>query len=94
MADKRVRHASDFKAIVAIEAVKGQEDPERTGVIVGSPFQSDLRWKKQATDGMAALFSLSLARKDRAEEELRSRLYQEIGQLKVDVDWLKKCLLS
>ncbi len=43
---------------------------------------------------MAALFSLSPARKDRAEEELRSRLYQEIGQLKVDVDWLKKCLLS
>ena len=44
---------------------------------------------------MAALFSGSTARKDRAEEELRSRLYQEIGQLKVEVDWLKKkCLLS
>ena len=39
---------------------------------------------------MSVMFSGSTARKERADEELRSRLYQEIGQLKVEVDWLKK----
>ena len=43
---------------------------------------------------MSALFSGSTTRKDRDEEELRSRLYQETGQLKAELDWLKKGHLS
>ena len=94
MADKRVRHTSDFKAKVAIEAIKGQKTLNELASLYGVHSNQIVRWKKQATDEMAALFSGSTARKDRAEEEIRLRLYQEIGQLKVEVDWLKKSAFS
>ena len=95
MSDKRIRHSPDFKAKVAIEAIKGQKTLNELVSLYGVHPNQIVRWKKQATDEMSALFSGSTARKDKAEDELRSRLYQEIGQLKVEVDWLKKkCLLS
>lgn len=95
MSDKRIRHSPDFKAKVAIEAIKGQKTLNELASLYGFHPNQIVRWKKQATDEMSALFSGSTARKDKAEDELRSRLYQEIGQLKVEVDWLKKkCLLS
>ena len=95
MSDKRIRHSPDFKAKVAIEAIKGQKTLNELASLYGFHPNQIVRWKKQATDEMSALFSGSTARKDKAEDELRSRLYQVIGQLKVEVDWLKKkCLLS
>ena len=95
MADKRVRHTPDFKAKVAVEAIKGQKTLNELASLYGVHPNQIVRWKKQAIDEMTTLFSSSTAKKDRAEEDLRSRLYQEIGQLKVEVDWLKKkCLLS
>ena len=95
MSDKRIRHSPDFKAKVAIEAIKGQKTLNELASLYGVHPNQVVRWKKQATDEMSALFSGSTARKDKAEDELRSRLYQVIGQLKVEVDWLKKkCLLS
>ena len=90
MADKRVRHTPDFKAKVAVEAIKGQKTLNELASLYGVHPNQIVRWKKQAIDEMTTLFSSSTAKKDRAEEELRSRLYQEIGQLKVEVDWLKK----
>ncbi len=80
---------------MALEAIKGQKTLNELSSFYGVHSNQIVRWKKQATDEMTALFSGSTVRKDRAEEELRSRLYQEIGQLKVEVDWLKKkCLLA
>jgi hypothetical protein len=49
------------------------------------------KWKKQAIDAMPDIFSDGRVRKKNAsDEELRDRLYQQIGQLKVELDWLKK----
>lgn len=91
----RVRHTPEFKAKVALEAIKGQKTLNELASLYGVHPNQISRWKKQATDEMMTLFSQSTAKKDRADEELRSRLYQEIGQLKVEVDWLKKkCHLS
>ena len=85
MSDKRIRHSPDFKAKVAIEAIKGQKTLNELASLYGFHPNQIVRWKKQATDEMSALFSGSTARKDKAEDELRSRLYQEIVQLKVKV---------
>jgi len=94
MPSKRVRHIPEFKAKVALEAIKGQKTLNELSSLYGVHSNQIVRWKKQATDEMTALFSGSTVKKDRAEEELRSRLYQEIGQLKVEVDWLKKSASS
>ena len=87
---KRKQHSGEFKAKVALEAIKG----ERTLNELASHFEVHttqiLQWKKRLLAGVSAVFSGS-AEHDAAEEsQLRDRLYQEIGQLKVELDWLKK----
>jgi putative transposase len=46
--------------------------------------------KTLAREGLADLFSTGHVRDEKDEEALRDRLYQEIGQLKVELDWVKK----
>ncbi len=48
------------------------------------------RWKSQLQDGMPLIFSKTTARREKQNDELISELYQQIGQLKVELDWLKK----
>jgi putative transposase len=47
-------------------------------------------WKKQLLEASKDFFSDGRAHRKQDEEELVARLYQEIGQLKVELDWLKK----
>jgi hypothetical protein len=47
-------------------------------------------WKKLALDQLPELFSDRRSRAARDEEDLKAQLYQQIGQLKVELDWLKK----
>jgi putative transposase len=48
------------------------------------------QWKKQALDGLPDLFSTRRSEQAKSEEDLIASLYQQIGQLKVQVDWLEK----
>lgn len=90
MKKKRQRHGAEIKAKVAIEAIRGvktiNQIAENFGVhpvVVG-------QWKKQAVDDMAEVFSKERDT-DHAEFERReAELYQQIGRLKVELDWLKK----
>lgn len=87
---KRKSYNSAFKAKVALEAIKGQ----RTINEIASAYEVHpnqvTQWKKQATSQLDEIFSNGRARDDAAEEELRNQLYQQIGELKVELDWLKK----
>ncbi len=49
-----------------------------------------MTWKKQALKAIPDSFSARGARDAQADEELKAQLYQQIGQLKVELDWLKK----
>src|SRR5256886_9035715 len=48
------------------------------------------QWKKQALDGLPSVFSTRASEQQKSAEELIATLYQQIGQLKVQVDWLEK----
>lgn len=48
------------------------------------------QWKKQAAEGLSEVFSHPSDKTAEETEALLARLYQEIGQLKVELDWLKK----
>ena len=50
------------------------------------------QWKKQAVESLPEVFSLRRVRVAAEEEALKDQLYQQIGQLKVELDWLKKKL--
>ena len=90
MKKQRKSYTAAFKAKVALEAIKGQ----RTTNEIASAYEVHpnqvTQWKKQAVSQLSEIFSNGRARADAAEEDLRNHLYQQIGQLKVELDWLKK----
>lgn len=90
MKKQRKSYTAALKAKVALEAIKGQ----RTINEIASAYEVHpnqvTQWKKQAVSQLSEIFSNGRARADAAEEELRNQLYQQIGQLKVELDWLKK----
>jgi len=49
------------------------------------------QWKRQLRDGLEDIFT-GPSKSNRSEEKEKDRLYQEIGRLKVELDWIKKKL--
>ena len=79
-----------FKAKVALEAVKGDKSlAELAAKYEVHPNQIS-QWKKALLDGMTDLFSDKRRKKEKRAEDETARLYEEIGRLKIERDWLKK----
>lgn len=92
MAGQRRRFSAQFKAKVAIEAVKGQRTAaELAGQYQVHPSQIT-QWKKQLLDAAEQVFSVRAAADRQQQEELTQKLYQQIGQMKVELDFLQKKL--
>ena len=91
MAGVRRRHSSEFKARVALEALKGQKTLNELASEFGVHPVQIAQWKRQLLDSSASVFEAeSASKRERNQEQLTQQLYQEIGQLKVEVDWLRK----
>jgi transposase-like protein len=90
MKRQRRQYSADWKAKVALEAIKGQ----RTVQEIASHYEVHptlvTHWKKQLLEGAAEIFSNGKRVAADTEEELKAELYQQIGKLQVEVDWLKK----
>jgi transposase-like protein len=87
----RRRHSSEFKARVAVEALKGQKTLNELASEFGVHPVQIAQWKRHLLDASAGVFeSGATGRREREQEHLVEQLYQEIGQLKVEVDWLRK----
>lgn len=88
MKGSRRNHPPVFKAKVALEALK----EERTSAELASQYQVHpaqiRRWKSMVADRLVELFQDH--KPDAKEEDLIEELYRQIGQLKVELDWLKK----
>jgi putative transposase len=86
----RKRHSADFKAKVAMEALKGTKTVnELAGEIGVHPTQIS-QWKRQLEEGSKEIFQNGHSRKAKDAEALNSSLYEEIGRLKMELSWLKK----
>jgi|SRR5579859_1508803 len=92
MGTVRRRHSSEFKAKVALEAVKGQKTLNELATEFGVHPVQIAQWKRQLLEASPAVFDGggSGNRRERTQEQLIEQLYQQIGQLKVEVDWLRK----
>ncbi len=87
---KRKEHGAAFKAKVALEAIRGERTiNELAGLYQVHPNQIGI-WKKQVLERLPDIFSDGRRKTQILDEELKGRLYQEIGQLKVELDFLKK----
>lgn len=87
---QRKRHSAEVKAKVALEAIKGQKTVNEIASEYGVHPTQITQWKKQVLEELPQIFSSRRAKGEQAEEALKATLYQEIGQLKVELDWLKK----
>ncbi len=90
MSKQRKIYSADFKAKVALAAIKGQHTINEIASNFSVHPNQVMQWKKQALEAILDLFSARRARDAHADEELKAQLYQQIGQLKVELDWLKK----
>ena len=90
MTTKRRKHSAEFKARVGLEAVKGQRTLNEIAACYEVHPGQVLQWKKQLVEGLPSLFDPKRDQADQDQEALTAPLYQQIGQLKVEVDWLKK----
>ncbi len=88
MAQKK--YSAQFKAKVAIEAIKGLKTLNEIASETGVHPNQISHWKKQALTELPAAFSNRRSQGQKAQDDLTAELYQHIGQLKVELDWLKK----
>jgi transposase-like protein len=94
MGRSRRKFSSALKARVAIEAIKGVRSvSELAGEHQVHPSQIT-QWKKQLLDSAERVFSDQRVTEKKDQEELLAKLYQQIGQMKVELDWLQKKLWS
>ena len=86
----RKQHTAEFKAKVALAAIKGEHTASEIASLYGVHPTQISAWKRQALEILAQGFSSRRSSAVRAQEDLAGTLYQQIGQLKVELDWLKK----
>ena len=90
MTTTRKQYSPAFKARVAIEAIRG----EKTLGQLGSQFKVHpvqiAKWRKSAVKQLPEIFVDGRTRKGAVVETRNDALYEEIGRLKVELDWLKK----
>ena len=84
---KRKRHSPAFKAKVALEAVKGAETVAQIAARYEVHPGQIHAWKKALLEGAAGVFGNGQEKKAKEDGALIARLYQEIGQLKVERDF-------
>ena len=92
MKESRRKHSPSFKAKVALEALKGEETIAQIAGRYEVHPTLVTKWKKALQEEAASIFGEDHARKKKADENLVARLYQEIGQLKVEKDFLEDVL--
>ena len=90
MARKRRSFSGSFKAKVALAACRG----ERTTAQLAAEYEVHVgqitAWKKQLLEGAAGLFEDGRSKRVGEESGSDQQLYEQIGRLKMEVEWLKK----
>jgi transposase len=88
MGTKRKVHTAAFKAQVALAAVRGDRTVNELAAHFGVHPTLIHAWKKQLLAGAEAVFASGA--KAAPPEDRSAELYEQIGRLKVELDWVKK----
>jgi len=83
-------HDAVFKAKIALEAIKEEKTFAQLSSLYGIHVNQIGQWKKHLMEGIPTLFSDKRKKLDQEGEVLKDELYRQIGQLKVELEWLKK----
>jgi len=87
---QRKNHSAEFKTKVVLKALSG----EQTSAEIAKQFSIHplmiTKWKKHAIDLLPTLFSQKADYEQAQREQREKELFQQIGQLQYELDWLKK----
>lgn len=87
---RKRRHTAQFKASVVREALRERLTSNQLATRFGVHTSQIAKWKKEAIDQLHELFSIGKDRQEKADEAQTALLYEQIGRLQVELDWLKK----
>ena len=90
MGKKRIRHSADFKAKVALEALKGLKTVNELASLYQIHPTQVSQWKRQVHTGAKELFATGQGKGDPDGDAQQAKLYEEVGRLKMELDWVKK----
>jgi transposase-like protein len=91
MSNKRKRYNPEFKAKVAVAALKNEETTSELAARFGIHPTMIATWKRALLDGAPDIFDKNHKAKKQTEKQV-DELYQKIGQLQVERDFLSKKL--
>jgi len=87
---KGKRHSAQFKFKVALAAAKGDKTLSELASEFGLHPSQISEWKTKLLRDGISVFSTTTARQQREQETLQAELYEQIGRLKMELEWLKK----
>jgi transposase-like protein len=90
MTKKRKKYSSQFKFKVALEAVKGVETINAIASKHSVHPNQVSAWKKRLLEEGESVFGQDAVRQLRDQEARETELYEQIGRLKMELEWLKK----
>ena len=90
MTGKRKRYSAEFKARIALEALRGELTVSQLATKHGLHQTLIGDWKRQALDGLVTVFSDKAEAKEGMRQEDVEKLHAKIGQLVVERDFLVK----
>ena len=86
----KTKHSNSLKVKLALEMIKGAEPVSAICSRYGIHPSQAHKWKNQAVAGLEIIFSGKSDNALKEKNELIEELYKQVGQLKVELDWLKK----
>ena len=90
MTKKRTQYSNDLKFKIALEAVKGAKTVSQIATEHNLHPTQISNWKKQLLQEGNTLFTRPNDRQQREQEDREAELYEQIGRLKMELEWLKK----
>ena len=86
----RRQHSAQFKAKVAVEAIRGLKPVNEVASKFGVHPVQVSHWKRQALDGVTEIFCQRRGENGKNQAQRQAELYQQIGRLNMELEWLKK----
>ena len=90
MSKKRRQHSAAFKFRLALEALKGERTVNELASEHGVHPTQISQWKRQLLDEGAEVFSRHGSHAQREQATMQAELDEQIGRLKMELEWLKK----
>ncbi len=88
--NKRRQYSAEYKFKVALEAARGTKTLGKLASETGIHPNQISKWKSQLLDGGISLFLHNGAQQQRDLEKREAELFEQIGRLKMELEWLKK----